>query len=238
MEELITKYHPEKYSSIKTIQGALFAVKCFGGEAPFFFLSVGHLNSIVIGLAVLSFRFFLYFIIKYPVWVLPVELLSGLSFALPYSAITAYACILAPEGLKSTVQGLFSTVFQGVGNVDLGSLITGYLFNEIGSSETYLVMSILALVVCCIQTITIKIMARTTTSQENSDRNSVIARITDVGLLLQTAARYRRSLSSYRVLRPVQDVFNKFRFLKSVANFLSFVHRSGARCTQHPTVRR
>lgn len=56
-------------------------------------------------------------------------------------------------------------------SVDLGSLITGYLFNEIGSSETYLVMSILALVVCCIQTITIKIMARTTTSQENSDVN-------------------------------------------------------------------
>jgi len=39
MEELVTKYHPEKYSSIKTIQGTLFAIKCFGGEAPFFFLS-------------------------------------------------------------------------------------------------------------------------------------------------------------------------------------------------------
>jgi len=39
MEELVTKYHPEKYSSIKTIQGILFAVKCFGGEAPFFILS-------------------------------------------------------------------------------------------------------------------------------------------------------------------------------------------------------
>lgn len=174
MEELVTKYHPEKYSSIKTIQGTLFAIKCFGGEAPFFFLSgkiikkVGHLNSIVIGLATLSFRFFLYFIIKDPVWVLPVELLSGLGFALPYSAMTAYACILAPEGLKSTVQGLFSTVFQGVG-VGLGSLITGYLFNEIGSSETYLVLSILALVVSCIQTITIKIIARTSKSHENSD---------------------------------------------------------------------
>lgn len=39
MEELVTKYHPEKYSSIKSIEGMLFAVKCFGGEAPFFFLS-------------------------------------------------------------------------------------------------------------------------------------------------------------------------------------------------------
>jgi len=76
---------------------------------------LGHLNSIAIGLATLSLRFFLYSIIKDPVWVLPIELLSGLGFALPYSAMTGYGCILAPEGLKSTVQGLFSTVFQGVG---------------------------------------------------------------------------------------------------------------------------
>lgn len=76
---------------------------------------VGHLNSIVIGLATLSLRFFLLFLIKDPIWILPVELLSGLGFALPYAAMTAYGCILAPEGLKSTVQGLFSTVFQGIG---------------------------------------------------------------------------------------------------------------------------
>jgi len=57
--------------------------------------------------------------------------------------------------------------------VGLGSLITGYLFNEIGSSETYLVMSIMALVVCCIQTITIKIMDRSIKSQENGDINTV-----------------------------------------------------------------
>ncbi|CAH1725094.1 unnamed protein product [Aphis gossypii] len=177
MEELVTKYHPEKYSSIKTIQGTLIAVKCFGGEAPFFFLSgkiikkVGHLNSIVIGLATLSLRFFLYYIIKDPVWVVPVEILSGLGFALPYTAMTAYGSMLAPEGLKSTVQGLFSTFFQGVG-VSLGSLITGYLFNELGSSYTYLVLSILALVVCCIQTLTIRIMAKTTKLQDNSNVNT------------------------------------------------------------------
>jgi len=49
------------------------------------------------------------------VWVVPVEILSGLGFALPYTAMTAYGSMLAPEGLKSTVQGLFSTFFYGVG---------------------------------------------------------------------------------------------------------------------------
>lgn len=39
MEELVTKYYPEKHSSVKTLQGALFAIKCFGGAAPFMFLS-------------------------------------------------------------------------------------------------------------------------------------------------------------------------------------------------------
>lgn len=40
----------------------------------------------------------------------------------------------------------------------LGSLITGYLFDRIGSGETYLVLGVLVLVVCFIQTITTKIV--------------------------------------------------------------------------------
>lgn len=44
MEELVSKYYPEKYSSIKTFQGTLFAVKCFGGAVPFMILS-GEGNS-------------------------------------------------------------------------------------------------------------------------------------------------------------------------------------------------
>lgn len=76
---------------------------------------IGHLNSIIIGLATLSIRFFLYFIITDPLWVLPVELLGGLGYALPYSAMTAYGAVIAPEGLKGTIQGLIGTVYQGIG---------------------------------------------------------------------------------------------------------------------------
>lgn len=38
MEELVRKYHPEQYSSLKTLQGGLLAVKCFIGDAPFYFV--------------------------------------------------------------------------------------------------------------------------------------------------------------------------------------------------------
>lgn len=146
LEELVTKYHPEKYSSIKSIQGTLIAIKCFGGETPFFFLSgecaekmhvyriiilakeltyifftgiiikkLGHQNSMIIGLATLSIRLCLYYVITNPLWILPVEILSGLGYALPYSAMTSYAAVIAPENLKGTIQGLVGAVFQGIG---------------------------------------------------------------------------------------------------------------------------
>lgn len=76
---------------------------------------LGHINSILVGLATLSLRFFLYFIITDPLWVLPVEVLSGLGYALPYSAMTAYGAVIAPDCLKGTVQGLIGIAYQGLG---------------------------------------------------------------------------------------------------------------------------
>jgi len=61
----------------------------------------------------------MYYIITNPIWVIPVEMLSGLGFALPYSAMTSYGALIAPENLKGTVQGLIGTVFQGVGKYHL-----------------------------------------------------------------------------------------------------------------------
>lgn len=57
---MVTKYHPEKYSSIKTIQGGIIFVKCFGGEALFFFIS-GEYDSLHV-LHTMSFHLLMLFI--------------------------------------------------------------------------------------------------------------------------------------------------------------------------------
>jgi len=61
-------------------------------------------------------RFFLYSIIKDPLWVLPVELLNGISFTLAFVAGISYAAEVAPTGSEGTVQGLFGMAFHGMGN--------------------------------------------------------------------------------------------------------------------------
>jgi len=62
-----------------------------------------------------AFRFLLYSIITNPVWVLPVEVLNGVTYALAYSAATSYAAQLAPLGAEGTVQGFVGTAFTGLG---------------------------------------------------------------------------------------------------------------------------
>lgn len=62
-----------------------------------------------------SVRFFLYSVIKDPVWVVPVELLNGVTFALAYSAAISYAARLAPVGAEGTLQGIVGTASMGIG---------------------------------------------------------------------------------------------------------------------------
>lgn len=60
-------------------------------------------------------RFFLYSYIQNPLWVLPVELLNGITFALAYSAAISYVTHVAPPGAEGMFQGVLGTFIQGVG---------------------------------------------------------------------------------------------------------------------------
>lgn len=63
-------------------------------------------------------RFFLYSIIRNPIFVLPVELLNGVTFALAYSAAMSYAAHIAPVGTEGTIQGLVGACINGIGSLD------------------------------------------------------------------------------------------------------------------------
>lgn len=60
-------------------------------------------------------RFFLYSIITNPFWVLPVELLNGLPFALAFLAAVSYAADLVSVGVEGTLQGIVGTALLGIG---------------------------------------------------------------------------------------------------------------------------
>lgn len=73
------------------------------------------MNAFSISFVLFSVRFFLYSIIKDPLWVLPVEMTNGVTFALAFIAGISYAAEVAPSGAEGTVQGLFGMAFHGIG---------------------------------------------------------------------------------------------------------------------------
>ncbi|KAL4092012.1 hypothetical protein QTP88_026595 [Uroleucon formosanum] len=165
LEDLSNLYHPEMKPYIRTIQGLSLTIQCFGGEVPFFFLSnfiiklVGYMNVFSLMFLVFAIRFYLYSIITNPVWVLPVELFNGITFALAHSAAISYSGILAPDGAKGTLQGIVGVLLTGIGS-PIGCLFGGYLFNQFGSITSFKFLSIFALVVCFTQTIVHQLINR------------------------------------------------------------------------------
>lgn len=111
LEDLAAAEEGCDYSTwIKSLEGFAMAIQCFGGELPFFFLSgwilrkIGHINAMSLVLAGFALRFFLYSILTNPWWVLPIELLNGVTFGVFYSTMASYASIVAPPGTEATIQ--------------------------------------------------------------------------------------------------------------------------------------
>lgn len=64
---------------------------------------------------VYALMFFLFSIIKNPVYILPVEILNGITFALFYSGAISYANFSTPAGAEGTFQGVIGTALTGLG---------------------------------------------------------------------------------------------------------------------------
>lgn len=71
--------------------------------------------AIVIG--TFGIRFLLYSMLENPWWVLPIELMQGLTYGIFYTNMATYAYVVSPEGTAATVQGIVGAAFEGVGKM-------------------------------------------------------------------------------------------------------------------------
>ncbi|XP_050430860.1 major facilitator superfamily domain-containing protein 6-A-like [Adelges cooleyi] len=171
LEDLAEFYHPERKPWIKTIEGFSFTVQCCIGELPVYIMSdiilrkIGHMAAFSVSFAMFSVRFFLYSIINDPLWVLPVELLNGVSFAMSFLSGVSYAAKVAPPGGEGTLQGLYGMAFQGLG-ISLGCFVAGYTFDTMGSSNSYRLMSYVAFIAFITQVIVNQIIQRRRTKKQ------------------------------------------------------------------------
>ncbi|CAH1725097.1 uncharacterized protein LOC114131568 isoform X1 [Aphis gossypii] len=165
VDDLATIYHPERMSMLSLIAGLSLTIDCFGGEVPFFYLSghlikrTGHMTAFSISFAMFALRFLLYSVIRDPLWVLPVEMLNGITFGLSYIAGISYSAKIAPVGCEGTVQGLFSMAFLGIGS-SLGVTLAGYTFSHLGSVMAFRLIGFIALITCVIQIVVNHFMNR------------------------------------------------------------------------------
>lgn len=134
--------------------GYASAVQCVG-ELPFFFFSgwliskIGHSHILTISLASFGIRFIAYSQLSNPWWVLPIELLQGLTFGAFYPAMASYASIAAPPGTEVTMQGLVGGSFEGLG-MSVGGLLGGMAMQYKGGRYLFFWAGIGALVSCCV----------------------------------------------------------------------------------------
>ncbi|XP_013146484.1 PREDICTED: major facilitator superfamily domain-containing protein 6-A [Papilio polytes] len=149
---------------VKTLQGLVSAIQTFGGEIPFMFASgyilkkLGHVNMMSLVLFAFGVRFVLYSLLTNAWWVLPIEMLQGITFGMFYPTMASYANVVSPPGTETTVQGLVGAVFEGVGT-SLGSFIGGRLYETYGGSNTFLWFGIGSLI-CCVVHVFVQYLIR------------------------------------------------------------------------------
>jgi MFS family permease len=79
-------------------------------------------------------------------YVLPAELLHGLTFSLSWAAMASHSAVLAPPGYTSTTQGLASALFFGLG-FGAGALAGGFIAQQLGFRTLFQGVGVLTLVV-------------------------------------------------------------------------------------------
>ena len=80
-----------------------------------------------------------------PFFVLPIELLHGMTFALGWGAGTEMVKRLSPPGLETTVQGLFHSAYYGLG-YSLGILTGGLILTRYSYTVLFLIGSCVVLI--------------------------------------------------------------------------------------------
>ncbi|XP_017838638.1 major facilitator superfamily domain-containing protein 6 [Drosophila busckii] len=139
---------------IKLIEGLVVAAECLAGEVPFFFYSgkiikkLGYVHCMSMCFFFYAVRLALISWIPNPWYLVGVELFfQGVTYALCYTCIVAYASAVAPPGTSATVQGLMAGMDDGLG-FSIGSLIGGIMFKRLGGRESFKYFAIAAICTC------------------------------------------------------------------------------------------
>lgn len=119
-----------------TIVSVFVAVQTLS-EIPVFFLSSALIKrfgaAVCLSIVVVAFftRDIVYAYMEQPWFIVPLELLHGVTFGLLLASMTTYLFDAAPKGVTRTMIGLLSAFLRGIG-AGIASLVGGYICDEYG----------------------------------------------------------------------------------------------------------
>lgn len=136
----------ENQGASETLMGLTLTFTCIAETAVFYYTDavIAWLgNSITRCLHLVYFAFIIrmgcYSLLPYlpSLWfILPVELLHGLTFALAWAAGTTHCRTIAPPGLEATTQSLYQGFYFGVG-YGMGGLVGGLVYQYVGAEAVF-----------------------------------------------------------------------------------------------------
>lgn len=121
---MASEYQCHQVAWIKTLQGFSQGLQSFGGEMPIFFCSgwiikrIGHKHCMSLVLFAFTVRFFFYSNMTNPVWVLLIEILNGMAYALGRAVMVSYSRRISSPSAHHTVLGLVG-LFDCIGECNL-----------------------------------------------------------------------------------------------------------------------
>lgn len=101
------------------------------GASHWFLRSLGSRGALYVAMLAMALRCFMYANTSTPDQALLIQLFHGLTYPLLWVAGIKFVGEMAPRGLSSTAQGLFSAMFMGIGTA-LGFYICGWLIDRVG----------------------------------------------------------------------------------------------------------
>ena len=127
----------------ETLMGLSLTLSTFSEVPAMFFgdrlLKVFKARGLLIlGTAFIGIRLLLYAVFNFPLAILLVQIIHGLTFPVIWIAGVSYAHENAPPGLNATAQGLFGAAIFGIGS-GLGSFAGGLVLDHLGGRGLYFV---------------------------------------------------------------------------------------------------
>jgi|GEM_PF-165818 len=107
--------------------------------------TIGVNGMLSIAFITYALRWLLFSFIQTPGWVLPVQLLQGLSFSTFLVASVTYINDHTPKSLRTTGQSILATVSFGLGPI-VGALMGGYFYDMVGMTVLFRIITVMTLV--------------------------------------------------------------------------------------------